>query len=175
MNAAYVYLQLYRLFDKLTPTAFDCGRLCNKACCKGDDCGMYLFPGEKKVFDMLSPDWAKTEESDFTYTFSGKEKHIPILFCNSVCDRYQRPLACRIFPLTPYLDEGKLKIIVDPRARAVCPLTKTTIEDFDTEFVAAVYKAFKILMTNKEFACFMKTYSEYIGEYFKFFKKGDIG
>lgn len=171
MNAAYVYLQLYRLFDGLTPTAFDCGRLCGKACCKGDDGGMYLFPGEKKVFDLLSPEWAKIEASDFSYVFGGREKHIPILFCNGGCDRYQRPLACRIFPLSPYLDGERLRIIIDPRARAVCPLARgTKIEDFGDEFIGAVYKAFKVLMSNREFAEFMKAYSEYLRDYLKFFK-----
>lgn len=171
MNAAYVYLQLYRLFDSSTPTHFDCGKLCSKACCKGDDCGMYLFPGEKKVFGMLNPEWAEIETSEFTYNFGGKTKHVPILFCSGECDRFQRPLACRIFPLTPYLEDGKLRIIVDPRAKSVCPLTKNTeISDFAPDFAESVYKAFRILMSNKEFYSFMEAYSEYIKEYFKFFK-----
>lgn len=172
MNAAYVYLQLYRLFDSLTPTDFDCGKLCGKACCRGDDAGMYLFPGEKKVFDMLSCEWAKIENSDFTYNHNGKEKPVPILFCNGSCDRYQRPLACRIFPLTPLLDaDGTLKITIDPRAKAMCPLSRgTSVEDFPPNFVNAVYKTFRILLSNKEFCSFMKAYSEYIREYFKFFK-----
>ena len=173
MNAAYVYLQLYRLFDSLTPTKFDCGRLCRKACCKGDTSGMYLFPGEKKVFDLLRPDWERIETSEFQYEFGGEKKRIPILFCNGKCDRYQRPLACRIFPLTPYLEDGKLRVIIDPRAKAVCPLSDDSIEmeDFDADFVKAVYKAFKILLSNKEFYAFMEVYSEYISEYFKFFNK----
>lgn len=171
MNAAYVYLQLYRFFDNLTPTTFDCGKLCGKACCKGDDCGMYLFPGEKKVFDMLSPEWARVEMSEFSYVCNGKRKNVPILFCNGKCDRYQRPLACRIFPLTPYVEDGKMRIIIDPRANAVCPLAKRRkIEDFDNEFIAAVYKVFAVLMSNREFAEFMQTYSEYIRDYLKFFR-----
>ena len=68
MNSAYVYLQIYKLFDSCTPIKADCGQLCDKACCKGDnDCGMYLFPGEKEVYKLLSPDWVKIEQSDFTY------------------------------------------------------------------------------------------------------------
>ena len=49
MNTAYIYLQLYKLFDDVTPVPVDCGQLCDKACCKGDDSGMFLFPGEKEV------------------------------------------------------------------------------------------------------------------------------
>ena len=50
MNSAYLYLQLYRLFDSITPVRTDCGGLCDKACCRGDDGGMYLFPGECLYF-----------------------------------------------------------------------------------------------------------------------------
>ena len=172
MNAAYVYLQLYRLFDRATPISSDCGRICGKACCKGDDCGMYLFPGEKKVFELLEAPWAEIQNSEFTYIHEGKAKKVPILFCNGKCDRFQRPLACRIFPLTPYLDtNGKLKIIIDPRAKSVCPLsTELDISDFNTDFTDNIEKTFRILLSNKEFYSFMKAYSEYIAEYMKFFK-----
>lgn len=171
MNIEYIYLQLYRLFDKSTPLKADCGRLCGKRCCKGDDGGMYLFPGEEKVFKLLNPKWAKIEKSDFYYDFNGKQKNVPILFCEGSCDRYQRPLACRIFPLTPYINEGgKAEIIVDPRAKAICPLAKTLdISDFDEKFVKNVKKSFSVLMKCKEISEYLKAYSEYLDEYKKFF------
>ena len=56
MNTAYIYLQLYKLFDDITPVPVDCGQLCDKACCKGDDSGMFLFPGEKEVFNKNGHD-----------------------------------------------------------------------------------------------------------------------
>lgn len=172
MNSAYVYLQLYKLFDNKTPIPADCGVLCKKACCKGDGAGMYLFPGEQKVFELLNPEWAKIETSEFTYTHDDKIKKVPILFCSGNCDRYQRPLACRIFPLTPWLDEkGRLKIIIDPRSKRLCPLSDNlSISDFDHDFIKNIEKTFHILLTNKEFYSFMRAYSEYIGEYLKFFK-----
>ena len=110
MNTAYVYLQLYKLFDEITPVPVDCGELCSKACCMGDDSGMYLFPGELEVFKLLTPDWAKIENSDFKYTHNNKTYSLPICFCDGSCDRFQRPLACRIFPLTPVLDENKNQV-----------------------------------------------------------------
>ena len=173
MNVEYVYLQLYRLFDKATPIPADCGRLCGAACCKGEDCGMYLFPGEERVFKLLRPDWAKIERSDFFYEFEGKKKNVPILFCRGSCDRYQRPLACRIFPLTPYIKNGASpEIIKDPRAMAMCPLVRTLdIDDFDGKFVKNIGRAFSILMKNREIAEYMRYYSEYIEEYKKFFKE----
>ena len=172
MNAAYVYLQIYRLFDRCTPLKVDCGNLCSGACCKGEDCGMYLFPGEEEVYKLLTPDWINIERSDFTYTVDEKIYNVPLALCSGTCDRFDRPLACRIFPLTPYINtDGALEIIIDPRAKSVCPLTKNTeISDFAPDFVESVYKAFRILMSNKEFYSFMEAYSKYIQEYFKFFK-----
>lgn len=173
MNIEYIYLQLYGLFDKSTPIKADCGKLCGKKCCKGEDCGMYLFPGEEKVFGLLKPSWAKIEKSDFCYNFGGKSKKVPILFCDGNCDRYQRPLACRIFPLTPYINkDGKEEIIVDPRAKALCPLAKTLEkEDFDVKFVKNIKRAFSVLTKNKEITEYLKRYSAYIDEYKNFFKE----
>lgn len=171
MNSAYVYLQLYRLFDKKTPIPADCGQLCGKACCQGEDCGMYLFPGEKKVFQLLDPEWAKIENSDFEYSYNNKTKKVPLILCNGKCDRYQRPLACRIFPLTPYLDKtGKLSVITDPRAKSLCPLANNLqLSDYDSTFVKNVYRAFTILSSNKEFYAFLDTYSRHLDEYLRFF------
>lgn len=171
MNAAYIYLQIYRLFDDAMPLRGDCGTLCDKACCKGEDSGMYLFPMEDEVYNLLSPDWAKVEKSEFGYEYNGKKKNIPILFCNGKCDRYQRPLACRIFPLTPYLDSnGKLDIIVDPRAKSLCPLSRELdVDEYNYKYVKNIKKSFSLLMKNSEFREYMKTYSEYLDEYRKFF------
>ena len=172
MNAAYVYLQLYRLFDNITPLKADCGKLCKKACCKGDDCGMYLFPGEKRVFDIINAQWAELEKSDFCYAYEGKKRNVPILFCNGTCDRYQRPLACRIFPLTPYLKDGKLSIIIDPRAKSVCPLARAVKkEELEPEFVKNVEKTFRILLSNKEFYAFTEAYSAYLDDFLRFYSE----
>lgn len=171
MNSAYIYLQLYRMFDDVTPIAADCGKLCKKACCKGDDMGMYLFPGEKKVYDLLAPDWAEVEMSDFSYEYEGRQCRVPIVFCKGRCDRYQRPLACRIFPLTPYLDEnGHLEVIIDPRAKSVCPMAKALrLSDFDALFIKNIKRAFSLLIKNPRIKAFMKEYSSYIDEFARFF------
>lgn len=172
MKSAYVYLQLYKLFDEVTPLKIDCGMLCNKACCQGDDQGMLLFPGEENVYKLFSPKWAKTDKTDLTYTYNGKEYETNILFCSGNCDRYQRPLACRIFPLTPYLDkDGELEVIVDPRAKSICRISKLmNINEFDPVFVKNIHRAFKLLMKNKRVYAFLKKYSEYLDEYKRFFK-----
>lgn len=171
MNSAYVYLQLYKMFDSRTPLPADCGKLCDAACCSGEDSGMFLFPGEAAVYRLLKPEGFRIETSDLTYDDGGREKRTPIIFCEGECDRYVRPLACRIFPLTPILnDEGKIEIITDPRAKSVCPLAKTLyMDEYDEAFVSSVKKAFTLLAKNKHVYAFLKKYTEYINEFNRFF------
>ena len=171
MNAAYIYLQLYKLFDSTTPIKADCGRLCSSACCGGDtDSGMLLFPGEYEVYKLLEPEWAKTEKTDMTYSCNGTDYTVPILFCNGNCDRYQRPLSCRIFPLTPYINKrGKLEIITDPRAKGVCPLARALyLEDYDRQFIKNLKRTFNLLLKNGKFREFMTVYSDYLDTFRKF-------
>ncbi len=171
MNAAYIYLQLYKLFDNVTPVPVDCGRLCGKACCKGDDSGMFLFPGEEEVFRLLSPDWVHVGSTDFIYEYKEKKYRTPIAMCGGHCDRYQRPLACRIFPLTPYIGEsGRVEIITDPRAKGVCPLAKAYhIDDYEEYFVKNIKKAFTLLAKNRKIYAFLKEYSKYIDDFKRFY------
>lgn len=172
MNSAYIYLQLYRLFDNVTPVSVDCGQLCNKACCQGDDSGMFLFPGERAVFSLLNPDWIRIEKTDFTYEYDGKKHEIPLAMCSGECDRYQRPLSCRIFPLTPYLNKnGAVEVIVDPRGKGLCPMAKAFyLEDFSPAFVKNIKNAFTLLCKNRQFYAFMQAYSDYLDEFNRFYK-----
>lgn len=171
MNSAYVYLQLYRMFDSNTPIPADCGKLCGKACCSGDDSGMLLFPGESEVYRLLKPEGFRIEKTDLTYKFNGKEYRTDILFCGGNCDRYVRPLACRIFPLTPVLDDNdRIEIITDPRAKSICPLAKTLyLDEYDADFVRAVRRAFVLLAKNKHVMTFLREYTNYINEFRRFF------
>ncbi len=171
MNTAYIYLQLYRLFDEVTPVPVDCGQLCSRACCRGDDSGMFLFPGEKEVFELLNPNWIRIEKTDFNYTYDNKRYNTPIAMCSGTCDRYQRPLACRIFPLAPHLNkDGRIEIIIDPRGKGICPMAKAFhIEDFDSAFVRNVKRTFTLLAKNKQFYSFLKEFSKYLDEFERFY------
>ncbi len=121
MNVAkQVYSQLYRLFDECTPLAGDCGRACAGACCtdEGGE-GMFLYPGEKQM--LAEADFLSIQSSAFVV----QGQMVPIAICGGKCDRRLRPLACRIFPLFPYVKPGsRPKIIMDPRANAVCPIAR---------------------------------------------------
>ena len=50
MESKKLYGYLYSLLDDVTPLKADCGALCDGACCKGDDAGMYLFPHEEVMY-----------------------------------------------------------------------------------------------------------------------------
>lgn len=150
------YSKIYRLFDKLTPLPVDCGQLCEGACCKGDsDTGMLLFPGEEAMFKNI--DGFIIKDTDF---FLSDGFCIKLLICTKDCDRKKRPLSCRIFPLFGVLDNNNMKIVVDPRAKGICPLAKVGFDEgFTTKFIIGVEKAFKMLLKNercKEFIEVMK-------------------
>ena len=53
-NYPAFYGLIYNTIGGLTPLDYDCGILCGKACCKGEDAGMLLFPHVEEALD-LSP------------------------------------------------------------------------------------------------------------------------
>lgn len=163
-----LYEKAYEILDRVTPIQSDCGALCGKACCNStdDDSGMYLFPGEDVMFSESQP-WLKIELSDFTY---GNNKPVLIAICTDQCQRELRPLACRIFPLTPYMTHnGVMSIKIDSRAIPMCPLAKQfTTDALDETFVAAVARVFRLLAKEKEIQSFVLGISRLIDEQERF-------
>jgi|LSQX01.1.fsa_nt_gb hypothetical protein len=160
-----LFEKAYSMLDILTPLKSDCGELCNHACCVSDDedAGMYLFPG-KEVMYAEKPNWLRIEETAFTY--GKEEKPALIAICTELCVRKLRPLACRIFPLTPYIGHnGVVNIKIDPRAVPMCPLAKPYgAKRMDKDFMLAVNDAFKILTQDKEIYSFVFDLSRLIDE-----------
>lgn len=117
---------LYQVLDGVTPLEGDCGRLCGKKCCslRGEGgLGVYLFPGEEKVFGPEGPWFRVVGSPGEVGHFTGPRPFL--LDCRGKCPRDRRPLACRLFPLAPRLDrEGSLELILDPDALFICPLVK---------------------------------------------------
>ena len=100
-------LRARALIGERTPLQSDCGKLCGAACCQPDEDGqggMYLFPGEETLLPGAGGDFA------------------PIYTCAGTCAREERPLACRIFPLTPVKKENGWGVKMDVRAR-VCVIS----------------------------------------------------
>lgn len=156
------YKYLYKKLNLRTPLKTDCGNLCENACCvdmDGEELGMYLFPGEEEMFEGKVNFFI--DESDFEY---GNKKS-KILYCKPFCNRKERPLSCRIFPLFPYITkEGELKVIVDPRGRGVCPLYKKELKDFNSSFIRGVRHIGEILILENECYEFLYALSRLIDD-----------
>ncbi len=128
------------LLLNLTPLKQDCGALCGGACCTPDEedrSGMMLFPSERALYE--SCDWAVLGQYDtpvgvFDY-----------LKCAGRCPREARPLACRIFPLSPYFDAGELKLRLDQRAWALCPLMEYGFSALSQAFVQGVLESMRLI------------------------------
>ncbi|MBR6720419.1 MAG: hypothetical protein IKL74_05860 [Clostridia bacterium] len=161
MDIKMFYSHLYSLLDEVTPLRGDCGRLCNGACCKGEDAGMYLFPHEEVMYQG-NEKWMEIFDSDIDL----RGENIKILVCKGKCDRKKRPLSCRIFPLF-IGDDGK--VTVDKRANAMCPLvqSKIALSEYNPEFVTNVEKVFKRLSKIKITKEFIELNKEIIREYEK--------
>ena len=133
-------LKAYDIIAELTPLKTDCGELCGKACCSPDEDGqggMLLFPGEHEI---CAGDWCRIDS-----TPSGD-----ILTCLSPCPRDARPLACRIFPLTPVFSKGAWTVRMDARARRMCPLVRYGVKGLDREFALAVREAIRLIASDPE-------------------------
>lgn len=129
------------LIKDLTPLSQDCGKLCGGACCRPDENGaggMYLFPGERWDGPILPGDIA------------------PIAVCDGHCDRARRPLACRIFPLTPVLSGGIWTLRMDARARAMCPLASSGVKGVQRPFARAVIRAIRLIASDPEGDAFLR-------------------
>lgn len=125
------------LLSSITPLRQDCGRLCGGACCQCDEDGqgsMLLFPVEEALYFPLPQGFSLSKDD-------GVLPGMTLLTCSGVCDRGQRPLSCRLFPLLPTRTGARL----DRRAWAVCPLMEWGKAGLCQEFVAAVAQAGKIL------------------------------
>ena len=120
----------YEFIGANTPLAYDCGKICKGKCCKGDsNDGMLLFPGEEILF--------KNNENFIVY-FDDRYDNLAVR-CNGVCNRNERPLACRIFPYFIYGEKstGKASVAPDIRAIDFCPLIKEK-QPLDKKFLRAL-------------------------------------
>ncbi|HEX2953449.1 MAG TPA: hypothetical protein VHR47_05645 [Bacillota bacterium] len=161
-DAITVIKEAYMRLGPLTPLKDNCGRLCAEACCQEQEeiTGMYLFPGEEELLSTKSFNLIPT-----TITLKSGKK-ITLAVCNGHCSRAERPLACRIFPLTPYITpDGRVTTVVDPRAMPICPLTRPSgIKQIQPRFIRAVEDLAQLLGRHLEIRDFLETVSRVIDE-----------
>lgn len=81
--------EAYSLLRTATPLHKDCGRLCGRRCCQGEETdGMWLFPGEEERFAA----WRREGEESFTVRPTQDNLGYPLLVCDGTCNRERRPL-----------------------------------------------------------------------------------
>ncbi|MGE5672329.1 MAG: hypothetical protein ACM3XM_00375 [Mycobacterium leprae] len=161
--------EAWAILGDATPLDFDCGTLCGQKCCTDflPDVGVYLLPGELPLYDG-SEDWAAWQfHSPQEYEFApswAHHAHIPFMRCQMLCRREKRPLACRIYPLTPCLSsDGTVDVAFDPFAEGVCPiLERFRIDQLRPDFVAAVKKAWTVLCQDPEFLDYVRWVTEQV-------------
>ena len=147
-----LYCEAYRRLNAVTPIAADCGALCGRRCCQGDDSrGMLLFPHE-----------ALSERS-----LQGRR----VLFavCRGRCRRPYRPLACKIYPFAPVFERGEISVVPDPRAKPFCPLLRPEAAPYlEPAFLDTVREVFSLLAHSPTVRPFLEDYTRMLAEYRRF-------
>lgn len=156
MSEIHAVLAARELLENLTPLKTDCGRLCQGACCRGDEAtGMLLFPGEEALYEGCA--FARVVPTDFSLGGTPAQ----LLVCDGRCDRKNRPLACRLFPLFLKFREDQPPVLrMDARARAVCPLTDYGMKALDPAFRQAACRAYDLLLEDEVCAKYLKALDE---------------
>ncbi len=141
-----------RLYHKTPLGFYNCGRLCDGLCCRGDCQGMWLYPHEEELFKNKEGFEVCETEGNYGY---------PMVICSGECDRKERPLACRIFPLFPlvYEEDGliRIEVIYDPRA-GMCPIAREQ-KPLDPSFIKEVRKAALYLVRDEKILEYLKAVS----------------
>lgn len=162
MDIAEIYRAAYGKFSKVTPIAADCGQLCRSRCCRGDSkAGMILFPGEEEISSAQR--FLRVETAEMRGIETG------FAVCRGRCMRALRPLSCRIFPYAPKLEDGKISVRKDPRAKRICPLLTDDAEEYiQQEFLDTIVEVFEFLREIPEMDDFLVEYNAMLDEYEKF-------
>ena len=161
MSRIEAVMRARELLMDVTPLRRDCGAVCGAACCQCDEDGqggMLLFPGEEALYTPLPPG----------FSISRDDAVMPgmrLLTCRGECQRDQRPLSCRMFPLTPVLTEKDgaetLRVRVDPRSFAVCPLSAHGVRGMDAAFGRAVLESARVLCRCEEHRAYFRALAAY--------------
>ena len=160
-SADAALLAARELLRDVTPLKTDCGRVCGAACCfpyplrDGEASGMYLFPGEERLYGP-GDTWARVLPTDWV----AAGRAVPLLVCEGTCPRENRPLACRLFPLSARAEGESFALRPDPRGWPVCPLIPHGISALAPAFVAAAGAAVSVLWADERQRAFLLSLDE---------------
>lgn len=138
-----LYIRAAKLLDRGPLGRQDCGKLCNKRCCRGSTAdGMFLYPGEESFYQEVN--WAHIEPQVEPVTGHS----LSLLVCSGSCPREKRPLACRTFPLLPSITkQGAFELRLDRRGILVCPLVQAeSLNLFHPAFLRRAKRAWRLLL-----------------------------
>ncbi|MCB1160666.1 MAG: hypothetical protein KDK45_24410, partial [Leptospiraceae bacterium] len=97
-------------------TGYDCGTLCSKDnggepfCCKVENAIPILYINEYKLVRSRTDLWSKwSPKTKEDKTFKKENEGLDTIFCEckgvQFCERNNRSISCRTFPLEPYIDK----------------------------------------------------------------------
>ena len=156
-----LYMRAYKALDRLTPIAADCGELCGRRCCSGDDeTGMILFPHEELLLSGTGYRLLRRE-------MQGQE--VLMAVCSGRCSRRLRPLSCRVYPYAPALRGERVKAEPDPRAAPFCPLLLPEAGAYiQAEFIRTIEDIFSGMLQSPALCSFLRAYTAMLDEYSRF-------
>ncbi|MBN2878017.1 MAG: hypothetical protein JXN65_00095 [Clostridia bacterium] len=153
MSAEKLIKEALEIMGDASPLNFDCGTLCERACCVGEGY-MMVFPGEINLL------------KNNNYMFGSKDLisygRIQTVTCDGTCNRDYRPLSCRIYPLAPKFIGEELFVRLDVRGRPTCPLCHKSMSSLNPEFIEKVKKALTHLAKDEDLLRFLKAISNHV-------------
>lgn len=156
-------------------TNFNCGTLCapdndgEPFCCKVENAVPFLYKEEFQYLQKRSELWSVWEPKTKHEIKLKKETETEdTIFCKckgvSYCERENRSISCRTFPLEPYLDKRDvfIALVFMQEFSHGCPLTQRP-EDIRQDFVDNHFIFWEKLMLRKpdEFETYKKSSRRY--------------
>lgn len=122
---------------------------------------MWLFPGEEELLRTEPAFQIELLESGLP-----NGRRLFWLTCQGECPREWRPLACRIFPLAPFVKKDLVTVDIDPRAKRLCPLAEGR-QKLQPEFIRTVGRVCRDLAREPEIMEFFKLWNEAMEDFIK--------
>ncbi len=153
--------KFYELLDEsLTP--YDCGRLCAPAnggepfCCQVENAVPMLYREEFEYLQKRTELWRRWKpKTPIDKKMKREEETRILIFCECKgvkhCERQNRSVGCRTFPLEPYFDErGEfVGLIFMKEFRNKCPLMDR-LSDIKQSVIDKHYEFWKLIMQIKK-------------------------